>query len=141
MRTPLVRTKVAPAFSVADTESPIATGFCVGLSAELGRVRAGDLGRSETAVSTDRSNRARTRYALGQPAQIGLACAAERVTVSGLDSRLALVERPPRNDEDPEARDIARTFPQRSGQALEMTTNRIERRRGVLSELPVRALG
>ena len=29
--------------------------------------------------------RAWTRYALGQRAQIGLACAAERVNVSGLD--------------------------------------------------------
>jgi hypothetical protein len=56
----------------------------------------------------------------------GFASAAERVNVSGLDSWLALVEQPPRTDEDPETQNIARAFPQRSGQAFEMTANRIE---------------
>lgn len=52
----------------------------------------------------------RTRCALGRRAQIGLACAAGRVNVNGLDSWLARVEQPPRTDEDSETQDIARTF-------------------------------
>jgi hypothetical protein len=68
-----------------------------------------------------------TRHALGHRAQIRLASAAGRVSVSGLDSWLALAEQPPRTDEDSEMQDIARTFPLRSARALEKTRNRIGR--------------
>ena len=48
----------------------------------------------------------------GVLAVIALVSAADGVSVVGLDSWLALVEQPPRTDEDPETQDIARTFPQ-----------------------------
>ena len=58
---------------------------------------------------------------LGERAQIGLACAAGRVNVGGLDSWLALVEQPPRTDEAPETAGHSQDVPERFAQALEKT--------------------
>ena len=62
-----------------------------------------------------------TRGVLGERAQIGLACAAGRVNVSGLDSWLALVEQPPRTDEAPETAGHSQDVPERFARALEKT--------------------
>src|SRR5437764_1502798 len=98
-------------------------------SAAFGPVWSGDLGSCSAAAPTTLAPPFPNPSHPGERAQIGLACAAGRVNVRGLDSWLALVEQPPRTDEAPETQDIARTFPLRSGQALEMTTNRTERHR------------
>jgi hypothetical protein len=124
---PFLRTKSATVADPLPVKCPVVMGYCGVDSAELGRVRAGDLGRSETPLQLPVTRRGWTRYALGKRAQIGLAYAARRVNVSGLYSWLALVEQPPRTDEDSETQDIARTFPLRSAQALETTKHRIER--------------
>ena len=62
-----------------------------------------------------------TRGVLGERAQIGLACAAGRVNVGGLDSWLALVEQPPRTDEAPETAGHSQDVPERFARALEKT--------------------
>ena len=58
---------------------------------------------------------------LGERAQIGLACAAGRVNVGGLDSWLALVEQPPRTDEAPETAGHSQDVPERFARALQKT--------------------
>ena len=62
-----------------------------------------------------------TSDVLGERAQIGLACAAGRVNVGGLDSWLALVEQPPRTDEAPETAGHSQDVPERFARALEKT--------------------
>ena len=62
-----------------------------------------------------------TSDVLGERAQIGLACAAGRVNVGGLDSWLALVEQPPRTDEAPETAGHSQDVPQRFARARERT--------------------
>jgi hypothetical protein len=51
---PLLRTKSATVADPLPVKCPVVRGYCGVDSAELGRVRAGDLGRSETAASTAR---------------------------------------------------------------------------------------
>ena len=110
-------------------------GYCGVHSAEFGPVWTGDLGRSGAAAPTALRHGAPTRGVLGERAQIGLACAAGRVNVSGLDSWLALVEQPPRTDEAPETQDIARTFPRGSPRRSRRQGNRIEPRTLVCSDV------
>ncbi len=62
-----------------------------------------------------------TRDVFGELVQIGLACAAGRVNVGGLDSWLALVEQPPRTDEAPETAGHSQDVPERFAPALEKT--------------------
>ena len=66
-------------------KSPVVMGYCGVHSAECGAVWTGDLGRSANAALTARARPApgpATHVASGQ---IGLACAAGRVNVRGLD--------------------------------------------------------
>ena len=74
---------------------------------------------------------------LGERAQIGLACAAGRVNVGGLDSWLALVEQPPRTDEAPETAGHSQDVPERFARALEKTGDRAEPRTSARSNAPV----
>ena len=103
-------------------------GYCGVHSAEFGPVWTGDLGRSGAAAPTALRHGAATRGVLGERAQIGLACAAGRVNVGGLDSWLALVEQPPRTDEAPETAGHSQDVPERFARALRRQGNRAEPR-------------
>ena len=100
----VVRTKSTSVDDPLGRAIPVFMGHCGAHSAEFGAIWAGDLGRSAAAAPTALRHGAATRGVLVERAQIGLACAAGRVNVGGLDSWLALVEQPPRTDEAPENR-------------------------------------
>jgi hypothetical protein len=65
LKTWLVRTKCAAAIGAVHTESPLATGYCGGLSAEFDRDRPGDFGRcgSVHSIAHGRPHRSRHTHA------------------------------------------------------------------------------
>ncbi len=112
-------------------------GYCGVHSAEFGPVWTGDLGRSGAAAPTALASWRPDQWRLGELAQIGLACAAGRVNVGGLDSWLALVEQPPRTDEAPETAGHSQDVPKGFAQAFGKTRNRPEPRTPVCSDVLV----
>jgi hypothetical protein len=116
---------------------PVFIGYCGVHSAEFGPVWTGDLGRSGAAAPTALVSSCPDLWRAQRAAQIGLACAAGRVNVGGLDSWLALVEQPPRTDEAPRPQEIARTFPRGSPGRSRRQGNRAEPERSCAWTCPV----
>jgi hypothetical protein len=70
---PVVRTRSAAGFDPSEVKSCVVTGYCGVDNAELRRVRAGDLGRSETGAFIAPSHRrVRIRDAAGPAELMGL---------------------------------------------------------------------
>ena len=67
------------------SETPVATVYCGVDSADVAPIRAGDLGRCETATVSGFGTAGSAHYALTWRERIGVAPAAERVSVLGLD--------------------------------------------------------
>ena len=117
----VVRTNSTSVYDPPGRPIPVFMGYCGVHSADFGAIWAGDLGRSAAAAPTALAPRRTDCGVLGERAQIGLACAAGRVNVGGLDSWLAPVEQPPRIDEAPETAGHSQDVPERFAPALEKT--------------------